>query len=79
MQLAESLHDRQAEQFVLGAMMTDSATVALIAPLLGEAPDIFFTTDHDRTSSSIINQYQQTIIDLIDLFTQFFNVSTFLL
>ena len=60
MQLAESLHDRQAEQFVLGAMMTDSATIALIAPLLGEAPDIFFTTDHQLIYTAILAAYERS-------------------
>ena len=60
MQLAESLHDRQAEQFVLGAMMTDSATVSLIAPLLGEAPDILSTTDHQLIYTAILAAYERS-------------------
>ena len=59
MQSVESLHDRQAEQFVLGAMLTDATTIPLITPVLGETPDAFFTTDHQLIYSAILASYER--------------------
>ena len=59
MQSVESLHDRQAEQFVLGSMLTDATTIPLITPVLGETPDAFFTTDHQLIYSAILASYER--------------------
>ena len=55
----ESLHAREAELYVLGAMMTDSIVVPQVAALLGIKPDAFFATDHQLIYSAILACYER--------------------
>jgi replicative DNA helicase len=46
----EPLHDREAEQAVLGAMMTDSTVIPRVVAVLGHTSDAFF---YERPSAHL--------------------------
>ncbi|MCZ6679678.1 MAG: replicative DNA helicase [Candidatus Poribacteria bacterium] len=55
----ETLHDREAEQFVLGAMMTDSTIVPHVAAILGHTSEAFFTVDHQLIYMAILASFER--------------------
>lgn len=55
----ESLHDREAEQAVLGAMMTDGVVIPRVAVVLGPTSEPFFTTDHQLIYAAILSSYER--------------------
>ena len=55
----ESLHDREAEQAVLGAMMTDGVVIPRVAAVLGPTSEPFFTTDHQLIYAAILSSYER--------------------
>jgi replicative DNA helicase len=55
----EPLHDREAEQAVLGAMMVDSAVIPRVIAILGYTSEIFFTTDHQLICTAILSVYER--------------------
>ncbi len=55
----DSLSDKEAEQAVLGAMMTEKSVIPRIIALLGHTPDAFFTTDHQHIYTAILNVYER--------------------
>ena len=56
---ADTLHDRQAERAILGAMMTDPAVIPEVVDLLGTSPEVFFTTDHQLIYNAILSCYER--------------------
>ncbi|MCG9127865.1 replicative DNA helicase [Candidatus Poribacteria bacterium] len=58
-QALDSLMDKEAEQAVLGSMMTEKAIIPRIEELLGSTSDIFFTTDHQLIYNAILAVYNQ--------------------
>lgn len=54
MQAVDSLMDKEAEQAVLGAMMTEKSIIPRIESLLGSTSDAFFTTDHQLIYTAIL-------------------------
>lgn len=55
----EPLHDREAEQAVLGAMMVDSATIPRVIAILGHTSEVFFTADHQLIYTAILAVYER--------------------
>ena len=53
----DKLYDKEAEQAVLGAMMTDRAVIPRVVSVLGHKSDPFFTTDHRLIYDAIIISY----------------------
>ena len=58
-QAADSLSDKEAEQAVLGAMMTEKSVIPRVIALLGHTSDAFFTTDHQLIYSAILAVYER--------------------
>ena len=55
----ELLHDREAEQAVLGSMMVDSAVIPRAIAILGHTSEIFFTADHQLIYAAILAVYER--------------------
>ena len=55
----EPLHDRDAEQAVLGSMMVDSAVIPRVIAILGHTSEIFFTADHQLIYAAILAVYER--------------------
>jgi replicative DNA helicase len=55
----EPLHDRDAEQAVLGSMMVDSAVIPRVIAILGHTSEIFFTADHQLIYTAILAVYER--------------------
>ncbi len=55
----EPLSDKEAEQAVLGAMMTEKSVIPRVVALLGHTPDAFFTTDHQLIYTAILSVYER--------------------
>ena len=53
-QAVDSLSDKEAEQAVLGAMMTEKSVIPRVIALLGHTSDAFFTTDHQLIYAAIL-------------------------
>ena len=49
----DTLFDKEAEQAVLGAMMTEKSVIPRVIALLGHTSDAFFTTDHQLIYAAI--------------------------
>jgi len=58
-QAVDSLSDKDAEQAVLGAMMTEKAVIPRVIAQLGHTSDAFFTTDHQLIYSAILAVYER--------------------
>lgn len=58
-QAVDSLMDKQAEQAVLGSMMTEKSIIPRIETLLGPTSDAFFTTDHQLIYTAILSVYNR--------------------
>ena len=58
-QTVDSLSDKEAEQAVLGAMMTEKSVIPRVIALLGHTSDAFFTTDHQLIYSAILAVYDR--------------------
>ena len=58
-QAVDSLSDKEAEQAVLGAMMTEKSVIPRVIALLGHTSDAFFTTDHQLIYSAILAVYDR--------------------
>lgn len=58
-QALDSLMDKEAEQAVLGSMMTEKEIIPRIEELLGSTSDIFFTTDHQLIYNAILAVYNR--------------------
>ena len=55
----ETLSDKEAEQAVLGAMMTEKSVIPRVIALLGHTSDAFFTTDHQLIYAAILTVYER--------------------
>jgi replicative DNA helicase len=55
----ETLHDKEAEEAVLGAMMTDRAVIPRVVSAIGHTSEPFFTTDHQLIYAAIISSYER--------------------
>ena len=55
----ELLHDREAEQAVLGAMMVDGAVIPRVIAILGHTSEVFFTADHQLIYAAILAVYER--------------------
>ena len=55
----DSLMDKEAEQAVLGSMMTEKSIIPRIEVLLGPTSDAFFTTDHQLIYNAILSVYSR--------------------
>ena len=55
----DSLTDKEAEQAVLGAMMTEKSVIPRVIALLGHTSDAFFTTDHQLIYTAILAVYER--------------------
>lgn len=58
-EVINSLTDKEAEQAVLGAMMTEKMVIPRVIELLGQNRDAFFTTDHQLIYSAILSVYDR--------------------
>ena len=58
-QAVDSLMDKEAEQAVLGSMMTEKSIIPRIETLLGPTSDAFFTTDHQLIYAAILAVYNR--------------------
>ena len=58
-QLVDSLSDKEAEQAVLGAMMTEKSVIPPVITKLGQTSDVFFTVDHQLIYSAILAVYDR--------------------
>ena len=58
-QAVDSLSDKDAEQAVLGAMMTEKSVIPRVIALLGHTSDAFFTTDHQLIYAAILAVYER--------------------
>ena len=58
-QAVDSLMDKEAEQAVLGSMMTEKSIIPRIETLLGSSSDAFFTTDHQLIYTAILTVYNR--------------------
>ena len=58
-QAVESLSDKEAEQAVLGAMMTEKSVIPRVVALLGHTAEAFFTTDHQLIYTAILAVYER--------------------
>ena len=55
----DSLSDKEAEQAVLGAMMTEKSVIPRVIAQLGHTSDAFFTTDHQLIYTAILAVYER--------------------
>ena len=55
----ETLSDKEAEQAVLGAMMTEKSVIPRVIALLGHTAEAFFTTDHQLIYTAILAVYER--------------------
>ena len=55
----DSLSDKEAEQAVLGAMMTEKSVIPRVIAQLGYTADAFFTTDHRLIYTAILAVYER--------------------
>lgn len=55
----DTLHDKEAEQAVLGSMMTDRAVIPRVVSALGHTAEPFFTTDHQLIYAAIHSSYER--------------------
>ena len=55
----DSLMDKEAEQAVLGSMMTEKSIIPHIEALLGPTSDAFFTTDHQLIYNAILSVHSR--------------------
>ena len=55
----EPLHDKEAEQAVLGAMLMDKAVIPRVLPILGHTAEAFFTTDHQLIYAATLATYER--------------------
>lgn len=53
----DSLMDKEAEQAVLGSMMTEKSIIPQIEALLGPTSDAFFTADHQLIYNAILSVF----------------------
>ena len=58
-QPVDSLSDKEAEQAVLGAMMTEKSVIPSVITKLGQTADAFFTVDHQLIYSVILAVYDR--------------------
>ena len=58
-QAIDTLSDKEAEQAVLGAMMTEKSVIPQVINLLGYTSDAFFTTDHQLIYTAILAVYDR--------------------
>ncbi|MYC74522.1 replicative DNA helicase [Candidatus Poribacteria bacterium] len=58
-QLVDSLSDNEAEQAVLGAMMTEKSVIPPVITKLGQNADVFLTVDHQLIYSAILAVYDR--------------------
>ena len=58
-QAVDTLSDKEAEQAVLGAMMTEKSVIPPVIALLGHTSDAFFTTDHQLIYTAILAVYER--------------------
>ncbi len=58
-QAVDTLSDKEAEQAVLGAMMTEKSVIPPVIALLGHNSDAFFTTDHQLIYAAILAVYER--------------------
>ena len=58
-QAVDTLSDKEAEQAVLGAMMTEKSVIPPVVALLGHNSDAFFTTDHQLIYAAILAVYDR--------------------
>ena len=58
-QPVDSLSDKEAEQAVLGAMMTEKSVIPQVMTKLGQTADVFFTVDHQLIYSAILAVYDR--------------------
>ena len=58
-QAVDTLSDKEAEQAVLGAMMTEKSVIPPVIALLGYTSDAFFTTDHQLIYAAILAVYER--------------------
>ena len=58
-QAIDSLMDKEAEQAVLGSMMTEKSIIPRIETSLGPTSDAFFTTDHQLIYTAILAVYNR--------------------
>ena len=58
-QAIDTLSDKEAEQAVLGAMMTEKSVIPRVINLLGHTSDAFFTTDHQLIYAAILAVYDR--------------------
>ncbi|MCY3724126.1 replicative DNA helicase [Candidatus Poribacteria bacterium] len=58
-QLVDSLSDKEAEQAVLGAMMTENSVIPPVITKLGQTADVFLTVDHQLIYSAILAVYDR--------------------
>ena len=58
-QLVDSLSDKEAEQAVLGAMMTEKSVIPQVMTKLGQTSDVFLTVDHQLIYSAILAVYDR--------------------
>ena len=54
----DTLSDKEAEQAVLGSMMTEKSVIPRVIALLGHTSDAFFTTDHQLIYTAILAVYE---------------------
>lgn len=59
-QALDSLMDKQAEQAVLGSMMTEKSIIPNIEAMLGSTSDAFSTTDHQLIYTAILSVYNRS-------------------
>ncbi len=58
-QLVDSLSDKEAEQAILGAMMTEKSVIPPVITKLGQTADVFLTVDHQLIYSAILAVYDR--------------------
>lgn len=58
-QAVDSLMDKEAEQAVLGSMMTEKTVIPRVETLLGSTSDAFSTTDHQLIYTAILSVYNR--------------------
>lgn len=58
-QAVDTLSDKEAEQAVLGAMMTEKSVIPPVIAQLGHTSDAFFTTDHQLIYTAILAVYER--------------------
>ena len=56
----DSLMDKEAEQAVLGSMMTEKSIIPNIEAMLGSSSDAFSTTDHQLIYTAILSVYNRS-------------------